>query len=201
VGGDAVLLSNKIGMRKNRIFEFALVMLVIAFVASWQGKEASEPVVEPTTAEIAVQQGGVPPDRPLRIGDPVPEFTLTNHQQEQVTYSTGQGPIFIVLTATGCGECLERIGKEDSKAYELAKSSGLEVWNLLVYQSADGATRFVETHQPSADQILADSSSNVSVKTLGGSDSTCWILIDGKGRLAYRGPVDHDALQKAMSDL
>jgi hypothetical protein len=193
-------------MMKNRTFELALVLLAVAFVVSLLSDQGADtPTTGEVVTEVAQPVSSEPeppsPQRPLHIGEKVPGFTLTDHHQQQVIYRPGQGPMFIVLTATGCQECLDRIDKQDSAAHEIAKESGLEVWNLLVFQSAERAPGFVESYQPSADRILADPSSGVSVKLLGGSDSTCWMLIDEQGRLAYRGPVDQEALQKALSAL
>lgn len=111
------------------------------------------------------------------------------------------GPYLFVLTATGCGGCLERIGGTDREAHRLATRKGLKVLNLLVYQGLEGSSDFVKQHRPSADRVLCDPSADFSVRTLGGSDATCWILVDSKGRLAWRGPADPAALEVALANL
>lgn len=181
-------------MKKSRLFEFLLVFLGVAFVVSLLADKQGEKVPETPANTPAT-------NRPLDIGDAVPTFSLQDKDRQQVTYTQGQGPILVVLTATGCRECLERISSEDVEARLLANSQKVEVWNLLVFQRPEGVAGFVEQRNPSADKVLADPSSEISVRMLGGSDQTCWLLIDGEGKLAYRGPVDLDALETAMSKL
>ena len=197
-------------MKKSRLFEFLLVFLGVAFVVSLladkQGEEnpgtpAKTPIAVSATAPAAVTTAAPVANRPLNIGDTVPEFSLSTKGFEQVVHREGDGPLLIVLTATGCRECLERISQQDVEAYKLASKRGVRVWNLLVFHGPGGVTHFMEQYQPAADQVLADASSEVSVRMLGGSDQTCWLLIDSEGRLAYRGPVDLDALEKALSEL
>ena len=144
----------------------------------------------------------------LRIGDRVPGFRLPGSisGQEFVYESRQPGsperiPIFIALTATGCGDCVDRVDGLDREAYTLAKQAGAEVWNFLVYQAATGVPDFIVRHGPSADQIVADPDSKISVTTLGGSDSQCWILIDGQGLLAWRGPAKLDGFKAALAKL
>ena len=72
---------------------------------------------------------------------------------------------------------------------------------MLVYHSQSRAAEFVERNQPTADAVLVDPQSNISVKTLGGSDSTCWLIIDAEGRLGYRGPAELDKLETALQAL
>ena len=189
-------------MKKSRLFEFLLVFLGVAFVVSLladkQGEETPETLAETPVAVPATPPAG---NRPLNLGDAVPTFSLLDKDQRQVTFTQGQGPILIVLTATGCRECLERISSEDVEARSIAAGRDVEVWNLLVFQRPEGVSSFVEQRNPPADKVLADPGSEVSVRMLGGSDQTCWLLIDSEGKLAYRGPVDLDALEKALSEL
>ena len=191
-------------MKKSRLFEFLLVLLGVAFVVSLLADKQGEEVPEtPAKTPLAVSVTAPDPaaNRPLNIGDAVPTFSLPDKDRQQVTYTQGHGPILIVLTATGCRECLERISSEDVEARSLAASLDVEVWNLLVFQRPEGVSGFVQQRNPAADRVLADPSSEVSVRMLGGSDQTCWLLIDGDGKLAYRGPVDLNALEKALSEL
>jgi hypothetical protein len=185
---------------QKRIVEVCFILAVVAFLYHYETRDAraNSPSVTPSPVAIAEFQ---PPQAPLRIGDRVPSFELMDKDGSAVAYTSGSGPLLVVLTATGCGECLQRIDKEDAVAKEIAERAGAGVWNLLVYQNPSGVDEFVERYDPTADVILADPTAGVSVKLLGGSDSTCWLLIDGEGRLAYRGPVDEAALQKAMAAL
>ena len=171
---------------------------MVSLVADKQGEELPE---TPAKTPIAASATAPAASRPLNIGDAVPTFSLPDKDQQEVTYTQGQGPILIVLTATGCRECLERISSEDVEAHSLAAGRNVEVWNLLVFQRPEGVSSFVQQRNPKADKVLADPGSEVSVRMLGGSDQTCWLLIDGEGKLAYRGPVDLDALEKALSEL
>ena len=182
---------------KKRLAELCLVVSAVALFIHYQASEPGLVNVTPTPAALIKKV----PAQPVSVGDAVPSFTLTDSRGEEVLYRKGVGPVFITLTATGCGDCLHRIKKEDVTAYEMAKESGVAVWNLLVFHPTEGAAGFAEQHRPSADRVMADPSSVVSVKTLGGSDATCWLLIDAEGRLAYRGPVDTAALKSALADL
>lgn len=139
--------------------------------------------------------------RLISQGEAVPSFVLSDPSGNDVVYQAGQGPILVVLTATGCGGCLARIDGTDREAYNKAKALDISVWNMLVYQGADNATGFVDQHLPSADLVLCDPKAEVSVSTLGGSDATCWLLIDKEGKLAWRGPAEPEALAKALENL
>ena len=180
---------------KKRLTEFLFVLAVAALVIQFTSKE------EPEVKEPARTQTVQPAGRTLSIGESVPDFELTDATGKVVAYKKGDGPLFITLTATGCADCLRRIDAEDVTAYEMAKKSEFDVWNVLVYHPAAGAADFVKKRQPTADAVLADPQAVISVKTLGGSDSTCWLLIDEKGRLVYRGPADLPKLETALQAL
>lgn len=184
----------------KRIIEILFVLTLVSFTVQYfhQKKEHKTVVESPPTQQV---QSAPRPPKVISIGDSVPNFMLTNSHGELVQYNQGDGSLFISLTATGCGDCLRRIEAEDVTAFEMAKKSQLQVWNMLVYHPNSAAADFVNRHHPSADQVLADPQSEISVKTLGGSDSTCWLLIDGKGRLAYRGPADPAKLEIALQKL
>jgi peroxiredoxin len=174
--------------------ELLFVIGVVAVVVSYfQQAPSSAPGPE---APLAAFTPGL-----LSIGQPVPTFALSDPSGENVVYQAGQGPVMIVLTATGCGGCLERIDGLDREAYNKAKERGIPVWNLLVYQGVEGARAFQEQHQPSADLVLCDQKAEVSVATLGGSDATCWLLIDKQGKLAWRGPANSEGLSRALQAL
>ncbi len=157
---------------------------------------------EPAPLNLSAQNG------PIRIGDRVPDFRLpASLPGESFAYEgRGEGssegsPVLIVLTATGCGECLGRVDGIDREAYALAKGVGAEVWNFLVYEAATGVPDFIVRRGPSADHVVADPESKVSVTTLGGSDTQCWLLIDRKGRLAWRGPAELEGLRTALAQI
>lgn len=187
---------------KQRFFELVLLIVVIGLVVGYQ-RSPEEPRQATESPELLSEAtpSVAPVVSTLQIGEPVPYFRLAGPAGKRVNYEPGHGPLLVVLTATGCSECLDRIHRQDREAYELAKSSGLEVWNLLVYHPAAGATEFVKRNHPTADHVLADPGAEVSVRTLGGSDATCWILIDREGRLAYRGPSELTSLQRAVANL
>ena len=175
--------------RIELIFVIAIVSVVVTYFhqASPPTKDAS-PVVQFTP-------------RLISQGEAVPSFVLSDPSGKDVVYQAGQGPILVVLTATGCNGCLARIDGTDREAYNKAKALDISVWNMLVYQGADGAAGFVDQHLPSADLVLCDPKAEVSVSTLGGSDATCWLLIDREGKLAWRGPAEPEALAKALENL
>ena len=192
-------------MNNKRILEILFICFVVSLLAQWmQDKPPVQEEVESRKPEVVNRKS--PPRQasdklPIAMGDVVPEFQLNNSQGEAVVHKAGDGPLFITLTATGCGECIQRIDKEDATAFEMAAKSGVPVWNMLVYHPDNQAASFVTGYKPVADQVLADPSSQISVRMLGGSDATCWLLLDKEGRLAYRGPVNLDNLQGELSKL
>jgi hypothetical protein len=183
---------------KKSVLEFFFVLGVVAILVSYRTSQTSNPEarIEPSPRTTPAFAG-----TPLRVGDAVPHFSLQNHLGEVMEYQAGDGPLFITLTATGCGQCLARIEKEDMSAFEMASKAGVDVWNMLVFHPHERAGSFVTQYSPSANQVMADPDSGVSVKMLGGSDSTCWLLIDGEGRLVYRAGVNLEALDSALAKL
>lgn len=186
----------------KRLTELLFVMSVIAVVVHFQLKKESDssppPAPAATTAAAAPASAA---NGTVSIGQQVPEFTLADADGGQTTHKAGEGPLLIVLTATGCGECLQRIQGADLKAYEMAQQANVPVWNLLVFHPNDRAAEFKEQHEPHAERVLADPTSDISVRMLGGSDATCWILLDREGKLAYRASTDPSALEKALQNL
>lgn len=178
---------------KDLFFVVALISIIILF--QQDEEKPAEPI---TTATPTVVSS---PVRTLSVGEVVPSFSLLDSEGEIVLHEQGQGPLFITLTARGCKGCMERVDSADVAAYEMAKKSEVTVWNMLVYHPDAGTAEFVRQFQPSADSIMADPKSDISVKMLGGSDSTCWLLLDDEGKLAYRGPVDLERLQDALGRL
>lgn len=187
-------------LMNKRILELLFIGFVISLLAQYWGKEeagsgqTAPPRVQPSQTQSQARPGTLP----IGVNDVVPEFQMSNAQGEIVAHKPGTGPLFISLTATGCGECIQRIDKQDATAYEMARKSNVPVWNMLVYHPQNRAASFVEARNPVADQVLADPTALISVRTLGGSDSTCWMLIDKEGKLAYRGPVDLKKLEQAL---
>lgn len=177
--------------RNELIFVIAIVAVVVAYF--------HQPAPPSTKDPLAPRPDFTP--HLISEGDPVPAFPLPDPKGKETIYQAGQGPILVVLTATGCGGCLQRIDNADREAYNKAHALGIPVWNMLVYQGVEGAQAFVDQHQPSADLVLCDPQSSVSVTTLGGSDATCWLLIDKSGKLAWRGPAEPEALTRALENL
>ena len=128
-----------------------------------------------------------------------PSFTLPRLEGEPLHFE-GAGPALITLSAVGCVGCQERV-PTDRQAYELAHKRRVPIWNVFVYAQGDGARAFKERFQPQADEYLYDTDGAVSVKTYGGSDSTCWILIDGQGNIIYRSGPNLDDLEKKLATL
>lgn len=172
------------------VFVVAIVAVVVSYFQQPSTLKEADPAPRPdfTPALVAEHEA-------------VPSFPLTGPSGEETIFKAGQGPLLVVLTATGCGGCLERIDAADREAYTKAHDLDIPVWNLLVYQGVNGAQEFVDRHQPSADVILCDPQASVSVTTLGGSDATCWLLIDKSGKLAWRGPADPEALTRALETI
>ena len=192
-------------MNNKRILEILFICFVVSLIAQWmQDKPPVQKEPEQGKPEVATR--GEKPAQPstklpIDVGDVVPDFQLNNARGETVVHKAGTGPLLITLTATGCADCIQRIGKEDATAYEMAAKSGVPVWNMLVYHPDNQAASFVERHNPVADEVVADPTSQTSVRMLGGSDATCWLLLDKEGRLAYRGPVSLDNLERELRAL
>ena len=192
---------------KFRLLELMFVLAVIGVVAAYFHQKPSAPVHAPMNEPGPISRSTTAPSPPtnapkaLALGEAVPSFSLSDPSNQSWTYTAGQGPILLVLTATGCSGCLERIDNVDREAYQLAKSKKVPVWNMLVFQDVNGASEFVEQRKPSQDLVLCDPTSDVSVKTLGGSDDTCWLLIDRQGRLAWRGPAEMEGLRAGLRSL
>jgi hypothetical protein len=185
-----------------RLLELIFVIAVMGVAVAYLYDRPSSPAGE--TGGKAMTPGAmVKSAKPqlLSIGAAVPSFSLDDPSGQSWTYTAGQGPALIVLTATGCAGCLERIDGVDRQAYLLAQTMKVPVWNILVYSGVEGADEFVDKHKPSTDLVLCDPASDVSVRTLGGSDATCWLLIDGQGKLAWRGPAEMDGLEDALKGL
>lgn len=192
-------------MNNKRILEILFICFVVSLLAQWmQDKPPAQEEPEQRKPEVVTrgEQPAQPSAKlPIAMGDVVPDFQLNNAQGEAVVHKAGTGPLLVTLTATGCGDCIQRIDKEDATAYEMAAKSGVPVWNMLVYHPDNQAASFVQSHNPVADEVVADPTSQTSVRMLGGSDATCWLLLDKEGRLAYRGPVSLDNLERELRAL
>lgn len=114
-------------------------------------------------------------------------FTLNDLEGHPVSYRADGKPLFVILTAVGCGECRARIPL-DGEAVAAAHARGLRVWNILVYSGWDAGRGFRDQFHPAEDLILCDPSGSVAVNQLGGSDASCWIMIDGQGAIRWQGP-------------
>lgn len=182
---------------KKYIPEFIVVIIAIAIATTFHAKpEIFGSKMQGKSSLSTAQNTPV-----LEIGEKVPPFGLINTEGKRVVFNEETGPLMIILTATGCQGCIQRIDKDDVSAYEMAQKAQFKVWNQLVYLSPERSEDFAKKYQPSADEVMADPQAKISVKTLGGSDSTCWLLIDAEGHLAYRGPADLSKLEMAFNDL
>lgn len=175
----------------SRLTDLAFILMVIALGVSYFHRDLTQEAPPPPAQTVAAQAPADP--KLVALGQAVPSFELAGGG-----YKAGSGPYLLVLTATGCGGCLERVDGDDRKAYEMARGQGLEVWNLLVYHPDSGLEAFVADRSPSADRVSADPRGEFSVRTMGGSDATCWMLIDKRGRLVWRGPAEAEMLEQAF---
>ncbi len=112
-----------------------------------------------------------------------------------------KGPVFVFLSAVGCPDCQERTRQTDRDAMALAKQRGLTTWNLLVYADQPSGANFVSQFAPSADAVLVDEGGQIGVNLLGGSDATCYILLDQDHRKVWQGPADPKALEEAVAKM
>jgi hypothetical protein len=116
-------------------------------------------------------------------------------------YHEHHGPLFITLTAIGCGDCQARV-PTDTQAYQLVHNHGLQVWNILVFATTpEQGQIFVDRFHPTADSELIDPGGSVSVGKLGGSDAACWILIDKNDHIAWQGGGDLARLEEQLKRL
>lgn len=163
------------------------------------GDEPIPQTVPPVTASAPAPDGQIKPEDIKIIPGHAASFALPRVQGSPLTFN-GKGPLLITLSAVGCQGCQQRVGI-DRQAYEAAHRSKVPVWNIFVYSQAQGAQSFKDQLKPFADEFLYDADGHVSVNTYGGSDSSCWILIDKEGMIAYRGGSDLGALQKKLATL
>ena len=85
--------------------------------------------------------------------------------------------------------------------YDAARKAGVPTTNMLVYTGESAGQSFLKNHAPAADLILCDPSADISVRMLGGSDATCWLVIDGQGKLAWRGSADPARISELLGAL
>ena len=137
-----------------------------------------------------------PPGAVQNIGQAQP-FRLPKIKGGELVYEAGGGPALITLSAVGCAGCRQRV-PTDAKAYTMAKKYGVPVWNIFVYANATAGAQFQAELQPAADEFVYDVDGKVSVTTYGGSDSSCWLLIDKTGNLIYRSGPDLAALEEKL---
>lgn len=172
----------------RRVVELFWVVLVVGCAMFWwSGRKPEEPVTAPSPSASG------PVASAHAMG---PGFELPSLEGATLGHAPGQGPLLMLLTAPGCGGCRER-APLDKKVYELARGHGIPVWSLLVYSDEAGARAFVkDTGQP-ADAHLLDPQARVAVAAYGGSDAQCWVLLNPRGEIVYRGS-DVQALWEAM---
>lgn len=175
----------------NRIRDLVFVMVVIAGLAYWKQKPAQAPAATPVPP-APVQSAGFP--------DTAPPFTLHSNLGPPRSFD-GKGPLVVVLTAVGCGECVQRIPR-DREIYAMAQRANIPYYNILVYIEDDAAgAKFAQQHHPVGDDILNDPGGRVFVSQYKGSDNNCQMVIGRKGEFLYRGPENKEAMQKAIGSL
>lgn len=126
-------------------------------------------------------------------------FTLQEVSGASRSLSEVSGPVFIYLTATGCADCLARVHRVDRESVDLAKKNGLTVWNLLVYADNTAGAAFVADYAPSADAIFSDPGGSIGVNLLGGSDATCYLLLDENHNKVWQGGASPQELAQAIA--
>jgi hypothetical protein len=105
-----------------------------------------------------------------------------------------------MLSAVGCKDCQARVAV-DRQAVAEAQRRHVPAWNILVYANQDVGHDFVDRFHPAADRILLDPTADVAVGQLGGSDATCWLAIDGQGRVQWQGPGTVPNIPKALDSV
>lgn len=173
--------------RGNRVFDLLLLIVLIGGGAFYYfQKNAPKSLPAPVTTATANQQSG----------PAAAFFTLPKLPEGELVFK-GKGPALITLSAIGCDGCMKRVPL-DRQAYELAHARGVPVWNILVFADAQSGQAFIDKFKPQADEFLYENPPIVSVNTYGGSDNTCWMVIDKSGSLVYKGAADLKALESKL---
>ena len=176
----------------SRIRDLVIIFSVVALGAYLRQKPSEAPVATPTPVAAATQTSGGFPDK-------APPFELPSNQG--TTSFNGKGPLVVVLTAVGCGDCIQRIPR-DEEIYEMARKAHVPYYNALVYvEDVAAGERFVKEHRPAADLVLYDPGGKVFVGQYLGSDNNCLMVIGRNGEFLYRGPENKEAMQKAIASL
>lgn len=179
----------------NRIRDLVLVIAIIAGAAYWRQKPL-EPVPNNTPAVTPAPAATAS----LAFPTTAPPFELHSNLGPPRKFD-GKGPLVVVLTAVGCGDCITRIPR-DNEIYAMAKKANVPYYNVLVYIADDAAgAKFVQEHQPAGDDILNDPGGSVFVGQYRGSDNNCQMVIGRQGEFLYRGPENKEAMQKAIASL
>lgn len=186
-----MFLSNLAGMGRSRLPELMVLVCVVAVAMAFFLKQEEQPPTPGANQRLTTAT--------IALGQVVPAFTLQHPDGSSFTFE--RGPLLVVLTATPCAECLERVEQADLKLYQAASEAGLPSANLLVYAGESAGKSFLNDHAPAADLVLCDPSADISVQMLGGSDATCWLLIDRQGKLAWRGPADPNRIGELLGAL
>lgn len=160
----------------RRLVELVWVILVVGCAMFWWSARRPEPLPAPapsaTEAATALPVGAA--------------FELPALEGDRAVHAVGQGPLLMLLTSPGCAGCRDR-APLDKEVHQIAKDHGIPVWSLLVYTDEATARRFVEETSQPADRHLLDADAKVAVSTYGGSDASCWVLLNRKGEIVYRG--------------
>ncbi len=178
-------------MKWSRTLDLVVVLIAIAIIFHFYRPRDKEQPPHPP-----------PPASPQRAQDPwqAPAFTLQDVDGHPFTYDGRSGPALIHLSAVGCGDCRARVPMDRANV-EKAHQHGMAVWNILVFASRDSGRQFMRDTGPVADRFLVDPDGAVSVQKYRGSDASCWIVIDRRGRVAWQGGNDPVGLDKALTHL
>lgn len=179
-------------MRNSRLVDIvAIISICAAGILYWRSFLAeTQPTPSNSQSPISAQVS------PAGLGQ-APSFELPRVEGAPLVYKAGNGPALITLSAVGCAGCRQRIPIDLQARQEVARY-GVPVWNIFVYADANSAKAFQAELNPQADEFLFDRDGSVSVRTYGGSDASCWILIDEYGKIVYRGPSEVAKLQQAL---
>ncbi|MBS2039964.1 hypothetical protein JST97_33570 [bacterium] len=179
----------------SRLKDLVILIALVGSGAYWMQHQGAQPNVQatPTPAAATSEPGNYFPDT-------APPFELHSNLGPPRKFD-GKGPLVVVLTAVGCGDCVTRIPR-DKEIYEMAKKAGIPYYNILVYVQDDAqGAQFVAEHQPAGDDILNDPGGLVFVGKYKGSDNNCQMVIGRQGEFLYRGPENKEAMARAISSL
>ncbi|MFN8605929.1 MAG: hypothetical protein U0931_00245 [Vulcanimicrobiota bacterium] len=181
---------------ESRLKDLVILIALVGSGAYWMHNQRSKPPAEPSPAPV-VSGTSAPANY---FPDTAPPFELHSNLGPPRKFD-GKGPLVVVLTAVGCGDCVTRIPR-DKEIYDLAKRANVPYYNVLVYVQDDAqGGQFVAEHQPAGDDILNDPGGLVFVGKYKGSDNNCQMVIGRQGEFLYRGPENKEAMARAIASL